>query len=93
MSVPAPPPRRPPPIVMTSSISKLTPPVLTVMVVIVPFASVAISNVAPDPANSDVPAVPVNVDDTSYAAAVALNVPALAPSVPSSNVAIVPAMS
>ena len=78
---------------MTSSISKLLPPVLIVIVEIVPFASVAISNVAPTPANSDVPATPVNVADTSYAAAVALNVPALAPSVPSSKVAIVPETS
>ena len=76
--------------VITSLISKLIPPELMVILEIVPFASVTISNVAPDPANSDTPAVAVNVDDTSYAAAVALNVPGLAPSVPSVKVAIVP---
>ena len=63
-SVPAAPPSKPPPIVTISSTSKLPPPVLIVIVEIVPFASVAISKVAPDPANSDVPATPVNVADT-----------------------------
>ena len=77
--------------VTISPASKLTPPELIVIDVIVPLASVTISNVAPDPANSETPAVAVNVADWSYAAAVALKVPGFAPRVPSVNDAIVPA--